>query len=79
MQLWHFTQDYFEMIETQLTNPHLKQLVSFINFTHDDRDTQEEDVDDLAKLEDIGIIERFLYAKKYYSQENFEFFKQKIR
>ena len=53
--------------------------MSFINCTYDDRDTYEENVEDLAKLEDIGIIERFLYAKKFYSQENFEFFKQKIR
>ena len=67
------------MIENQLANPYLKQLVSFINCTYDDRDTYEENVEDLAKLEDIGIIERFLYAKKFYSQENFEFFKQKIR
>jgi len=37
MQLWSFTQDYFEMIENQLSNPYFKQLVSFINFIEDDK------------------------------------------
>jgi hypothetical protein len=63
------------MIENQLTNPYFKQVVSFINCAYDDRDTDQENVEELAKLEEIGIIERFLYAKKYYSQDNFEFFK----
>ncbi len=36
-------------------------------------------MDDFAQLESIGIIERFLYAKKYFSQDNFELFKQIIK
>ena len=50
MHLWNFTQDYFEMIENQLTNPYFKQVALFINCTYDGRDTYEEHVDDFSKL-----------------------------
>jgi hypothetical protein len=59
------------MVEPEIANPHFRMICAFIANRIDDKEINEDAVEDFAGLEEIGVLERYFYARKFYAQEMF--------
>ena len=71
----NFAASYFGFVRETLTNPYYRAIALFLGNREDNYIKTE---DPTIAIEDISIVDRFLYARKFYRSEDFEHFKTRL-